>query len=93
MYFSKEMKIDVMNNICKHEPEPIVANRSITIFYNKIIPVGKYIEGNAIKPYIVIWNRQNKTAKVIKVNVPNEYGLNRAKRTKIPLIVHGLHRE
>ena len=78
------MKIDAINNILKHEPETILANRNITIFYNKIIPVGRYIEGNAIKPYLVIWDRQNKTAKVIKVTVPNEYGLNRAERTKIP---------
>ena len=72
-------------NRCKweHEPEPAVANKNITIFYGKIISVGRYVEGNALKPDIVIWNRQNKITKIIEVTVPNDYGLNWAERTKI----------
>ena len=46
--------IDVNNNIWDYEPEPTVTNNNITIFYNKIIPTGRYIEGNAIKLGIVI---------------------------------------
>ena len=74
----KEMKIEVKDKVWEHEPEPVVANRNITIFYDKIIPAGRYIEGSAIKPDIVIWNRQDKTAKIVEVTVPNDYGLNRA---------------
>ena len=47
------------------------------------MPTGRYIEGYAVKPDIAIWNRQNKTAKIIEVTVPNYYGLNRAERKKI----------
>ena len=71
------------NNIWDHEPEPTVTNNNITIFYDKIIPTGRYIEGNAVKCEIVIWNKQKKTAKIIEVTVPKDYGLNRAERTKI----------
>ena len=66
-----------------HEPELTVVNRNIIIFYDKIIPAGRYIEENAVKPKVVIWNRQKKTANIIEVAVPNAYRLNRAKRTKI----------
>ena len=79
----KEMKIEVKDKIWEHEPQPVVANRNVTIFYDKIIPAGRYIEGSAIKPDIVIWNKQDKTAKIVEVTVPNDYGLNRAERVKI----------
>ena len=45
----REMKIDVKNNICEHEPEPIVTNRNTTILYDKIIVVGRFIEGNTVQ--------------------------------------------
>ena len=61
-------------------PKPVVANNNITIFYKKVIPLGRYIENSAIKPDFVIWNRREKTGKTIEVAVPNNYGLNRAKR-------------
>ena len=79
----KEMKIKVNDNIWEHEPEPTMANDKATIFYDKIIPAGRYIEGSAIKPDIVLWNKQEKTAQIIEVTVPNDYGLNRAERRKI----------
>ena len=78
----KEMNIEVKDNIWEHEPEPIVANQHVTIFYDKPIPVGRYIEGRAIKPDIVIWNKREKTANIIDVTVPNDYGLNRGEREK-----------
>ena len=69
--------------VWEHEPEPISSGNGITIFYDKEIPAGKFIENSAIKPDIVIWNKNNKTAQIIEVTVPNDYGLNRAERTKI----------
>ena len=79
----KELGIEVENKIWEHDPKPITANRNLTIFYDKIIPAGRYIENRAIKPDIVIWNKQQKTAKIIDVTVPNDYGLNRAEREKL----------
>ena len=79
----KEMEIATRGKVWEHEPEPVVANEKVTIFYDKVIPTGRFIESGAIKPDIVIWNRQEKTAQIIDVTVPNDYGLNRAEREKI----------
>ena len=53
------------------------------MFYDKDIQAGRYIKDKAIKPDIVIWNKKEKTALIIDVAVPNDYGLNRAEREKI----------
>ena len=45
----REEKIDVNNNIWDHELKAIVTNKNITIFYDKIIPTRRYIEGNVVK--------------------------------------------
>ena len=79
----KEVKIEVKDNIWEHEPERAVKNDNVTIFYDMNIPAGRFIENSAIKPDIVIWNRQARTAKIVEVTVPNDYGLNRAERVKI----------
>lgn len=79
----KDLGIEVCSKIWEHEPQPITASRNITIFYDKIIPVGRYIENNAIKPDIVIWNKEKKSAHIIDVAVPNDFGLNRAEREKL----------
>ena len=77
----KELKIEVKESIWEHEPEPMVVNRNVTVFYDKIIPTGRYIEGSVIKPDLVIWNKQEKTAKIVEVTVPNDYGLKTFKVT------------
>ena len=79
----KEYKIEVKDKVWQHEPDPVTSNGTVTIFYDKEIPTGRYIEGGAIKPDIVIWDRERKTAKIIEVTVPNDFGLNRAERHKI----------
>ena len=66
-----------------HEPLPVTATEDVTVFYDKEIPTGRYIENNAIKPDIVIRNQQDSSALIIDVSVPNDYGLNRAEREKI----------
>ena len=66
------------DNILEQKPEPVVANQNTTVFYDKIVPTRRYIEGSAIKPDIVIWNKEKKTAQIIDVTVPNDYGFNRA---------------
>ena len=84
----KEFKIDVKEKLWDHEPQPVTADTNTTIFYDKIIPTGRYIENNAIKPDIVIWDRKNKTALIIDVTVPNDYGVCRAEREKITKYQH-----
>ena len=69
--------------VWKHQPEPVTANEEITIFYDKPIPTGRFIENKAIKPDIVIRNIKNKSALVIDISVPNDFGINRAEREKI----------
>ena len=79
----REYKIETKEKIWEHEPDPVISNGNITIFYDKKIPTGRYIEGGAVKPDILIWNKEEKTAKIIEVTVPNDFGLNRAERQKI----------
>ena len=79
----KEVEIKTEEKVWEHEPEPVVSNGRVTVFYDKVIPTGRFIEGGAIKPDIVIWDKQEKSAKIIDVTVPNDYGLNRAERGKI----------
>ena len=69
--------------IWEHNPQPVIGNEQITIFYDHIIRPGRYIEGNGIKPDIVIWNKNEKTGQIIDVSVPNDFGLNRAERAKL----------
>ena len=65
-----------------HEPERSTAHEDFVIYYDKPIPLGRFVEGGAIKPDIVLWDRKAKSAQIIEVSVPNDYGLNRAEREK-----------
>ena len=65
-----------------HEPERTTSHEDFVIFYDKPIPAGRFIEGGAIKPDIVVWNRKEKSAQIIEVTVPSDFGLNRAEREK-----------
>ena len=67
----------------EHEPEAVTANDTVTIFYDKPIVLGCFVEGGALKPDIVIWDKVKKTAKIVEVTVPNDFGLNRAERQKL----------
>ena len=66
-----------------HAPQPVTATEDITIFYDKEIPVGRFIESSAIKPDIVVWDRRSSSALIIDVSVPNDFGINRAEREKV----------
>ena len=65
-----------------HEPAMTTAQDDIVIFYDKPLHCGRYIDGGAIKPDIVVWHRTEKWAKIIEVSVPNDFGLNRVEREK-----------
>ena len=69
--------------IWEHEPAPITATEQVSIFYDKPIVLGRYVDGGAIKPDIVVWDKVKKVAKVIEVTCPSDYGLNTAERKKI----------
>ena len=66
-----------------HTPQPVTATEDITIFYDKEIPAGRFIENGAIKPDIVVWDHKARTALIIDVSVPNDFGINRAEREKV----------
>ena len=70
-------------DIWLHEPEPVTAKDDITVFYDKIIPTGRFIENGALRPDIVVWDKKEKTALIIDVCVPNDMGINRAEREKV----------
>ena len=78
----KEYNIAVNDKSWEHEPQPSLSTEEVNIYYDKIIPAGRYIEGGAVKPDIVIWNKHERTAKIVEITVPNDFGLNRAERTK-----------
>ena len=68
-----------------HEPAPVTTNSNgkVVVFYDKIITAGRFIESSAIRPDLVVWDKENRTAQIIDVCVPNDYGLNRAEREKV----------
>ena len=65
-----------------HEPAPITPHEEYIIYYDKCIPLGRFVESGAVKPDIVIWDTKSKTAQIVEVTVPNDFGLNRAEREK-----------
>ena len=69
--------------VWEHEPQQVTATDQVYITYDKPIVLGRYVDGGAIKPDIIVWDKEKKTAKVIEVTVPNDYGLNAAERKKV----------
>ena len=79
----KEYGITVSDKVWQHQPSPLTGNEQISIYYDKVMPTSSYIEEQAVKPDIVVWNREQKTAKIIEVSVPNDLGLNYSERKKM----------
>ena len=69
-----------------HEPEPVTANENVTIFNDKIIPSGRFIDSGAVTPDIVVCNKKEKSALIIHVSVPNDFGIYRAEIEKVTSI-------
>ena len=65
-----------------HEPAPTTAYEDYVIFYDRPLSLGRYVESGAVRPDIVIWDKKSKTAQIVEVTVPNDFGLNRAEREK-----------
>ena len=79
---SKEYNLPYAENVWEHEPSDICGNEEVTVYYDKILPTARYIEESAVKPDLTIWNRKEKTAQLIEVSVPNDFGINQAERVK-----------
>ena len=79
----QEYHLDVEEKVWQHEPAPVTANEKVTVFYDKVIRPGRFIENNAIKPDIVIWDKVTRSAQIIDVCVPNDCGLNRPEMEKV----------
>ena len=47
-----------------HEPAPVTTNEKVVVFYDKIITAGRYIESSAIRPDLVIWDKETQTAQI-----------------------------
>ena len=75
-------------NIYDHQPPPIQGNEVVSIYYDKVMPTATHIENSAVKPDIVVWDKEKKKAQVIEVSVPNDLGLNVAERRKINKYYH-----
>ena len=86
----KHYNISVPEKVWEHEPPPLTGTEDISIYYDKIMPTNSYIEDSAVKPDLVVWDRKEKSAKIIEVSVPGDLALcytERKKRTKyIPLM-------
>ena len=79
----KDLNIECCDKSWEHQPARTVGNDRYTVHYDHVIPTATYLENAAVKPDIVIWDREEKSATVIEVSVPNDSGLNRAEREKI----------
>ena len=62
----------------------MTANDEVTVYYDKIIPTGRFIESRAVKPDIVVWDRKERSAIIIDVSVPvYDLSINRAEKRKV----------
>ena len=68
--------LDTVTNHVKLHQSDSTMHKEFIIIYDKPIPLRKYVEGGAIKPDIVLWDRQSKSVQIIEVPIPNDYGLN-----------------
>ena len=78
----KEYQLPLEEKVWEHEPADICGNEEVTIYYDKVLPTGRYIENSAVKPDLTIWNKTARTALLIEVSVPSDYGINAAERVK-----------
>ena len=78
----KEYHLPAADKIWEHQPVDICGNDDVTIYYDKVLPTARYIENSAVKPDITIWNKAERSALVIEVSVPSDFGLNAAERVK-----------
>ena len=54
----KDYNINVTDKSWEHQPEGIAGNNNVLIYYDTNIPTSRFIQGAAIRPDIVIWDRQ-----------------------------------
>ena len=66
---SRRTKFAKTIQILGTQARKITRNKNIDIYYDYPIPIARHIEGGCIKPDILIHNKVDKTAKIIKVGV------------------------
>lgn len=79
----KEFGFPVVNESWKHEPPPIIENTNAKITYDHHIPVARPILNSALRPDIVLFNKNRNTGLIIDVSVPGDFGISRQEREKI----------
>ena len=65
-----------------HEPQSVTATENVTIFLDKFIPTGRFIQNSAINN-IVVCDCKERSAFITDISVPNNFGINRAVPDKV----------
>ena len=78
----KHHHLPTPEKVWEHEPAEISGDENVTVYYDKVLPTARYIENSAVKPDITIWNKTEKTALLVEVSVPSDFGINAAERVK-----------
>ena len=60
-----------------HKTQPFMENQYAKITYDALIPAARHITNGAVRPDIVILDKQDRRGYIIDVCVPNDYGLAR----------------
>ena len=79
----QEYGFDVHDVSWKHEPLPIIENRRAKITYDFTIPTTRHITNGAVRPDIVLMDKDTGKGYIIDVCVPNDYGMGRQEREKV----------
>ena len=75
-HICKNVNIPVPENSWKHEPRAIIENKDVVLTYDLMIPSNVNIENKALRLDIVLRNKKEKTALLIEISVPSNFGLN-----------------
>ena len=67
----------------KHEPPPFLENHQVRITYDRSIPVARHITDGALRPDLVIVDKESNSALIVDVSVPSDYGISRQEREKV----------
>ena len=72
-HIHKHFNIPVPEQSWKHKPEPILENEQIMLTCEKMIPSSVDIANKALRPDIVLKHKQEWSALLIEVSVPNDF--------------------
>ena len=58
----------------KHDPRAIIENKDVMLTYNLMIPSSMNIENKALQTAFILRNKKEKTALLIEISVPSDFG-------------------